>query len=167
MHLKFLQLFLAMLAVVVGMFFVLPASESAAPNPQSTQTVEPILTPGFLDTSIPAESATPIAPSATPTVTVESNSSASTKLNMDSIFPPDPEREVVLYTCTACHTFVRIVLGQRNLERWEAVKNQHRLRVRSLSNSDFDALFAYLEANFNETKPVPTLPDWLLASDSW
>lgn len=86
---------------------------------------------------------------------------------MDAIFPQGKGRDLVLYTCTACHTFVRIVLGQRSVERWEIVKRNHRPRVPLLSDSNFDALFAYLEANFNETKPVPSLPDWLLESDSW
>lgn len=86
---------------------------------------------------------------------------------MDAIFPRGDGRDLVLYNCTACHTFVRIVLGQRTKERWEIVKRNHRPRVPQVPDSDLDRIFEYVESNFNETKPVPSLPNWLLEADSW
>lgn len=89
------------------------------------------------------------------------------KLDMDIIFPPGAGRELLLYNCTACHSFVRIVLGQRSKQEWLLVRRKMRPNVSHLSDAEVDTLFAYAEANFNETKPVPDLPRWLTEMDTW
>jgi hypothetical protein len=43
-----------------------------------------------------------------------------------------------------------------------AIKLRMRDRVRSLSDEEYETLFAYLAENFNDTKPGPPLPRWFL-----
>ena len=88
-----------------------------------------------------------------------------TKVNMDEIFPPGRGRDLVLNNCTACHTFVPIVVLQMTREAWERNSRDHRQRVTGLSDADFKTLYEYLTANFNPGRPVPALPKELL--DTW
>ncbi len=87
------------------------------------------------------------------------------KVNLNEIFPPGRGRELVLNNCTSCHTFVPIVILQMTKEAWERNSRDHRGRVASLSNADFQVLYQYLETNFGPHKPVPALPRELL--DTW
>jgi hypothetical protein len=49
-------------------------------------------------------------------------------------------------------------LGQRSAERWDAIKEGHKDRLTSASDADVNAMFEYLKANFNDTKPEPKIP---------
>ncbi len=142
---------------------------SATPIAQAPATAIPVPT----DTAVPATTAyTAGAPTATAALsTIASSQGATTSANgatyrvdMDKIFPPGKGRDLVLNNCTACHNFVRVVIGQRDHGGWLAVRASMGPRVNSLSKQDLDDLFGYLEANFNDTKPVPDLPDWLRSS---
>jgi mono/diheme cytochrome c family protein len=88
--------------------------------------------------------------------------STSQKVDLNKVFPPGEGRDLVLSNCVACHSFVCSVRGQRPAGHWETVKIGHRAKVPALNDADFDALFAYLTANFNDTKPEPELPEALL-----
>jgi mono/diheme cytochrome c family protein len=90
---------------------------------------------------------------------------AAAKLNMDEIFPAGPGRELVLNNCQNCHTFVPIVILQMEPDAWRRNSIDHRDRVTSLSDDEFKTLYEYLVANFNPSRPVPTLPKELL--ETW
>ena len=86
---------------------------------------------------------------------------------MDAIFPRGAGRDLLLNNCTNCHSFVRIVLMQRSRQQWEVVKTNMRQRVAGLSDGDVDTIFDYLEGAFNDTRPEPKLPRWLLDTETW
>ncbi len=96
------------------------------------------------------------------------------KINMDAIFPPGEGRDLVLWNCMNCHTFVRIVTGHHSHSHgaegpghdthWDTHRILHRARLWRLSEEELDVLYAYLKENFNDTKPEPKLPCWLRAS---
>ena len=89
------------------------------------------------------------------------------RIDMDAIFPDGAGRELLLNNCTNCHSFVRIVLMQRTRQQWSVVKSNMRPRVAGLSDHDVDTIFDYLEDAFNETRPEPKLPKWLLETETW
>ena len=92
------------------------------------------------------------------------------KVNMEAIFPPGEGRDLMLWNCIRCHTFVRIVLGHHTHSHgtepgrdthWDSHRILHGARLMHLSKEELDTLYAYLKANFNDTKPAPKLPSWL------
>lgn len=96
------------------------------------------------------------------------------KINMEAIFPPGEGRELVLWTCMNCHTFVRIVAGHHTHSHgtetgrdthWDTHRILHAERLKHLSEEERDKLYAYLKENFNDVKPAPKLPSWL--RDYW
>ena len=101
----------------------------------------------------------------TPSLATEQTIAAPLKLNIDEIFPPGEGRDLVLNNCTSCHTIVPIVVLRMTKEAWELNAREHRDRVTSLSDAEVATLYAYLVANFNPNRPVPTLPRELL--DTW
>ncbi|MFN7920825.1 MAG: hypothetical protein U0Q16_12045 [Bryobacteraceae bacterium] len=78
--------------------------------------------------------------------------------NLGSIFPAGEGRDLVLATCGTCHPVVCSARGQRNAERWEAIRKSHQDKLTAQSAANVTAMFAYLKANFNETKPEPKIP---------
>ncbi len=139
------------------------ALATGAPTTASTPTATPTSAPTTVPTVLP--SLTIIA--AAPTTSVTAASGTSLRLDLDAIFPMGPGRDLVLNDCTVCHTFLRIVVGRRTRDQWDYVRRDMRGKVSQLSDQDVDTLFAYLEANFNDTKPVPALPDWFLQTGEW
>lgn len=93
------------------------------------------------------------------------SSNENVKVNIDEIFPAGPGRDLLLNNCTSCHTFVPIVVLQMNKDAWARNRRDHRERVDSLNDADFETLYQYLVANFNPDRPVPKLPKELL--DTW
>lgn len=89
------------------------------------------------------------------------------KLDMDAIFPRGAGRDLLLYNCTNCHSFVRIVRMQRTKGQWALVKKTMRPRVSGLTDEQVDVLFTYLETSFNDAKPEPELPEWFLETERW
>lgn len=80
--------------------------------------------------------------------------------NLLEVFPPAPERELVLNNCASCHNAACAAIGQRPAARWDALLVAHRDR---LSGVDLDKLFGYLKANFDDSKPEPKIAPALLA----
>jgi hypothetical protein len=157
---------------LTGALFGASCSPGATPTPVTpiqvvSATVEPatVPTPTLVPTLPPT--ATPTMIPATPTTSATPVSSTQLKLDLDAIFPAGMGRDLVLNDCTVCHTFLRIVVGQRSKDQWEYVKRDMRGRVNQLSDQDVETLFDYLEVNFNETKRVPALPDWFLQTGEW
>lgn len=147
-----------------------PTSLSQATQPPATPTSLPTATAQLATaTSVPTATSQPAtAQPATATVmptvpaTTAPSSTSSTgqsgKIDINKILPPGKGQTLLLNNCTSCHSFVCAVTGQRTIDYWKTVEAGHRDRVPSLSDDDFNTLFAYLEANFNDSKPVPELP---------
>ena len=86
-------------------------------------------------------------------------------VNVVGIFPAGPGRDLVLNNCQNCHTFAPIVILQMDQGAWQRNSLDHRQRVTTLTDEEFTVLYEYLAANFNPSRPVPTLPKELL--ESW
>jgi hypothetical protein len=89
---------------------------------------------------------------------------APSKVDLEAIFPPGPGREVVLGSCQNCHTFVPIVILQMDKDAWRRNSLDHRDRVTTLSDEQFNQAYTYLTENFGPHRPVPQLPPELLQS---
>ncbi len=114
--------------------------------------------------SAPTATVVPLAATNAPAARPAGSDVATTRVDLDKIFPPGKGRDLALFNCTGCHTWVRLVIGQRTLGAWQAVRRRMAPKASGLSPQEIDDLFGYLEENFNDTKPVPAIPDWLLNS---
>ena len=107
------------------------------------------------DSQKPAPGAAPAAAeSAQPAGTKESASSPAPTTVAD-LFPPGAGRDPVLNNCGSCHNLACSTIGQRTNARWDSLKESHRDNV---PGADLDVVFAYLKANFNDSKPEPKVP---------
>ncbi len=79
-------------------------------------------------------------------------------VDLDKILPPGKPRDLLLGYCDSCHPWACSVVGQREVDVWETIKVGMRVKVPNISDDDLNAVFAYLEANFNDKKPAPELP---------
>ncbi|MBI3683957.1 MAG: hypothetical protein HY235_26585 [Acidobacteria bacterium] len=79
-----------------------------------------------------------------------------------SVFPPGPGQEKVLSSCGSCHSVVCAASGQKSAERWESIKTGHMDKMTGVSVADLNAMFRYLAANFNDSKPEPKIPAELM-----
>ena len=71
------------------------------------------------------------------------------------IFPPGPGRDQVLTSCGSCHNVACAAIGQRTAARWDALRDGHK---EHMQGADVTAMFGYLKANFDDTKPAPAVP---------
>ena len=71
------------------------------------------------------------------------------------VFPAGPQKEAVMNTCGSCHNLACSAIGQRTPERWKGLEEGHKDKVTS---ADMHAMFEYLAANFNASKPEPKIP---------
>jgi len=71
-------------------------------------------------------------------------------------------RDLILSHCTACHTFVPIVMQQFDAKAWQASIDRHQPRVPELSPQELHSIADYLIANFNPQTAPPELPPDLL-----
>lgn len=94
-------------------------------------------------TATPAPAAMAAAPTAAVPATVA------------DIFPPGAAREQVLNNCASCHNVACAAIGQRSVDRWNALKASHRDNV---ANANLDVIFAYLNEHFGADKPQPQVP---------
>jgi len=83
---------------------------------------------------------------------------AAKQLSIADLFPPGPGRDQVLDTCGTCHPVACSARGQRTAEQWDRINESHKDKLTSVSNESQNALYAYLKANFNDTKPEPQIP---------
>ena len=110
----------------------------------------------------PSASERPAADAAkTPDVKAAASQSAqsdSGHLNLEEIFPAGAGRDLVLETCQTCHTFVPLVVLQKDQGAWNHWAVDHRERVSNLTEDEFKTLSGYLVTNFGPHRPVPQLP---------
>jgi mono/diheme cytochrome c family protein len=85
---------------------------------------------------------------------------------LPEILPPGKGLTLLLENCSSCHSVVCAVKGQRPVDRWESLKNDHKDKVTGLSDGDLNTLFSYLAENFNNNKPEPNLPPELAQQGS-
>ncbi len=103
-----------------------------------------------------ASTAKPAATGATPPVTAAAPAAAAAEpKTVADIFPAGPQREAVMNTCGSCHNLACAAIGQRSAERWDALRDGHKDKV---SSGDLTAMFEYLKANFNASRPEPKIP---------
>lgn len=106
------------------------------------------------------------APSTTPSSAGASAASRPKGSTLPEILPPGKGLTLLLDNCSSCHSVVCAVKGQRPVDRWESLKNDHKDKVTSLSEADLNTLFSYLAENFNNAKPEPKLPPELAQQGS-
>jgi hypothetical protein len=75
------------------------------------------------------------------------------------IFPAGAGKDAVLNSCGSCHNVACSAIGQRTNERWDSLKASHKDNV---PGADLDAIFGYLKANFNDSRPQPNIPPHFL-----
>ena len=109
--------------------------------------------PAESENAVPTDAGEPVA--ATP---VEPPAPAT----IADLFPDDPAKDLVLNNCAACHAVACNAIGQRTAGRWNSLQEDHRDKASSLSEEDLGAIFSYLAANFNESRPEPTVPPHFL-----
>jgi hypothetical protein len=93
--------------------------------------------------------------SSAPAASAAPASTAPEPQTVAEIFPPGPQREAVMNSCGSCHNLACSAIGQRSPERWKALEEGHKDKVTS---ADMHAMFEYLSANFNASKPEPKIP---------
>ena len=89
------------------------------------------------------------------TAPAATEASAPTPATVADLLPAGSGREAVLNNCGSCHNLACSTIGQRTAARWDSLKESHKEKV---SDADLDAVFAYLKANFNDSKPEPKVP---------
>ena len=143
-----------------------PLPPTPTPEPPTETPLPSIFTPEPPPTATPLPP-TPIPepPTATPELpTATSASESNTRtVNFDEIFPlgHEQQRDLVIYSCGSCHSWACTVMGQRPIDHWTTIKATHRDFVSTMGDEDYDLLFSFLAENFNDTKPVPDLPEAL------
>lgn len=129
---------------------------TAVASPLPPSLTPPSLTPTFQPPTVSAPTTPTSAP--IPRVSVSPSPGSVQKLNLDEIAPPNRGRDLVVQNCGGCHSFICAFRGQRSIDHWQTIKQDMRDKVSVLSDQDYEALFAYLEANFNDQMPEPLLP---------
>jgi hypothetical protein len=84
---------------------------------------------------------------------------ASEPATVVELFPPGPAREQVLNNCGSCHNIACSVIGQRSAARWDALRESHKDKMKGV---DLAGVFAYLKANFDDSRPEPKVPSKFL-----
>jgi mono/diheme cytochrome c family protein len=107
--------------------------------------------------SEPADTA-PGGAGATASVTAAPVASAAAPATVADLFPPGDGREPLLSNCANCHAVACAAMGQRTEPRWREIEEAHDSHVPGLPEADRQRIFAYLRANFNESRPEPTIP---------
>jgi hypothetical protein len=74
-------------------------------------------------------------------------------------------RDLFMQNCTSCHSFIPIVLLQKDETGWDATITHHRPLVPQLSQADLDLIRQFLKDHFRPDRPVPNLPKALIDND--
>jgi cytochrome c5 len=131
---RIIERWMRLAILIVGAWLLIGCEKSA---PQATESAQRA-----------ALDAAPTAPATAPT----------TPFDVARIFPPGQGRELLLNTCGSCHSVVCVTRGQRTADQWESIKKGHKDKLSASSVADQNAMFSYLAANFNDTKPEPHVP---------
>ena len=138
------MLWLATLALIAGMLAVSCSSTMTATSSPKTATPAQLAINRPIPESLSTQSS--------PRVYTE-------KVNLDAFAPPGRGRDLTIMNCDYCHSWTCALQGQRTVRYWESIKYRHRVgSMVILSDHDWDTLFSYLEDNFNDRNPEPSLP---------
>jgi hypothetical protein len=99
------------------------------------------------------------ATSAPPAASAASAATAPEFKTVADVFPAGPQKDAVMNNCSSCHNVACSAIGQRSPERWKALEESHKDK---LTSADMHAMFEYLAANFNASKPEPKVPPQFL-----
>ena len=110
----------------------------------------------------PAETPKSLTPLATASPAATPAAGAAKAANAADLFPAGAGRQFVLDTCGSCHPVACSARGQRTAAQWDRIRESHADKVSALTTAQMDTLYAYLKANFNDTKPEPQIPAELL-----
>ncbi len=107
-----------------------------------------------------------VEPQAEPALTATTPVEAYTeKVDLNSFAPPGLGRDLVILNCDNCHPYVCAFRGQRTVGHWQMVQDVHKTRKWvDLPDDQWNAIFSYLERNFNDQRPEPTFPPALEAA---
>lgn len=143
-NLRWVWLLIAAAAVlVVAVIRIVPTPTPIRPTPTT------IITPRLVFIPTPV---TPVPQKIVPRP-------GTTRVNLDALAPPGQARDMLIFQCSNCHPFVCAMRGQRTQGHWDLVRLTHVERGWvDMSDQDLDLLFGYLEANFNDKKPLPDIP---------
>lgn len=75
-------------------------------------------------------------------------------------------RDAFMQNCTSCHSFVPIVLLQKDAAGWDATLTQHQSLAPGISRTDLDIIGQFLKDHFRPDRPVPALPKQLIDNDA-
>ena len=117
-----------------------------------------LLTVGCSEAGAPGTGQTPAATAtntAAPAASAAPAAAAPEPKTVADIFPAGAQREAVMNSCGSCHNLACSAIGQRSAERWKALEEGHKDKVTS---GDLHAMFEYLAANFNASRPEPKVP---------
>ena len=117
-----------------------------------------LLTVGCSEAGAPGTGQTPAATAtntAAPAASAGPAAAAPEPKTVADIFPAGAQREAVMNSCGSCHNLACSAIGQRSAERWKALEEGHKDKVTS---GDLHAMFEYLAANFNASRPEPKVP---------
>jgi hypothetical protein len=142
-----------------------PTQAPVATAPPKPTTPPAVATAG--PTTPPAAAPTAVAPTPTTVLPPTPASKAPfTRAQLDKIFPPGREQDLVFQACNNCHNWVPLLIAQLPVDSWYQNKVGHRERVSGVSDADYDLLYAYLAKNVNDKTPIPNnIPQELL--DQW
>ena len=88
-----------------------------------------------------------------------SNSTPTLRVNLDAFAPPARGRDLLIFYCGNCHSFACGLTGQHTAVHWDTIQLTHLDRVGpGLADQDYEEIFLYLKANFDDTKPRPEVP---------
>ncbi len=120
----------------------------------------PLSGPPTETSSLTRPTVRPTRPLGTPTSISGPSFGFTEKVNLDTFSPPGRGRDLLIMNCDNCHPFVCAFRGQRTLGHWQMVEDVHRGRGWGfdIPQDDWDEIFTYLEKNFNDQVPEPTLP---------
>ncbi len=140
-----------------------PTQAVAATSPVTTPTTAPATVPTVAPTVAPTQPPKPTVPPTSAAAGSASKPGTFGKADVDKIFPPGRGQDLVFQACVNCHNWVPLVLAGFDANGWKQNQMNHRNRVSSLSDDDFNYLYQYLVQTFPAGHPVPTnIPDDLL-----
>jgi cytochrome c5 len=90
------------------------------------------------------------------TATVNGESGRGARVSVAQELPDGPGKELVSKLCDGCHDLMFTVSTRETREGWTRIVNDMRSKGADGADKDFDAVIAYLAANFG--KPEPAVP---------
>lgn len=98
------------------------------------------------------------APAATSDGMADAAPAADVPQTVDELFPEGEAKTALLENCATCHAVACAAIGQRTVARWTALRDSHTEYLPNLPEERIASIFAYLQSNFSDAQPEPTVP---------